>query len=95
MHMKSIYKVPDGKLIKIFLDYDQSTKIIESITIAGDFFAYPEESIQQLEKVLQGKKLDESLLEQMIKEFVVTNNVEFIGISPRSITDAIMRCSND
>ena len=92
MKMKSIYKVPDGKLIKIFLDYNQSTKTIESITIAGDFFAYPEDSIKKLEEVLTGKTLDKTRLEERIGKFVEDNRVEFIGICPASITDAIMRC---
>jgi hypothetical protein len=92
MKMKSVYKVPDGKLIKIFLEYNLPMKTIKSIIIAGDFFAYPEESIQQLEQLLQGTPLDEKRVETMIKDFVKDNQVEFIGVSPASITDAIMRC---
>ena len=43
MKSKSIYKVPNGKLLKIFLDYDKKTQSINYINITGDFFAYPEE----------------------------------------------------
>jgi hypothetical protein len=92
MQTKSIYKVPDGKLIKIFLEYKKEPNLIKSITIAGDFFAYPEESIQQLERTLIGKPIEKSGLQQLITDFVDEHNVQFIGISPKSLTEAVMRC---
>ena len=42
MQSKSVYKVPNGKLLKIFLDYNIENKLINNISITGDFFAYPE-----------------------------------------------------
>ena len=39
MKSKSIYKVPDGKLLKINLSYDEKDLLIKSINIMGDFFA--------------------------------------------------------
>ncbi|MBS3778583.1 MAG: hypothetical protein KGY50_04770 [Candidatus Thermoplasmatota archaeon] len=92
MQTRSIYKVPDGKLIKIFLKYKKHPDLIESINIAGDFFAYPEESIQQLEQTLIGKPIKKTKLEQLITDFVDAHNVQFIGISPQSLTEAVMRC---
>ena len=50
MYLKSIYKVPNGKLLKVSLDYDEVDNSIEQIRITGDFFAYPEESIELIEK---------------------------------------------
>jgi hypothetical protein len=92
MKTKSIYKVPDGKLIKIILEYEHTSHVIKTISIAGDFFAYPEESIQQLEILLQGMPLDKLKLQQKIMQFVKENNIQFIGISPQSLTEAVMRC---
>ena len=45
MQSKSIYKVPDGKLLKIFIEYNEKDKSIKNINIMGDFFAYPEATI--------------------------------------------------
>lgn len=92
MQTSSIYKEPNGKLIKIFLTYNPTLNSIDAITISGDFFAYPEESIQQIECKLQGKPFDKNTVYQVISQFVLDNKVEFIGISPESITEAMMRC---
>lgn len=92
MQTKSIYKVPNGKLIKIFLDYNSESNTIASIQISGDFFAYPEESIHQLEEQLKGKQLEKNGLYDFINSFVQKNKVEFIGINPESLTEAVMRC---
>lgn len=93
MKTKSIYKVPNGKLIKIFMDYNQKPSYIKDIKITGDFFAYPEESIQRLEQYLIGSEIEKSSLEKMIAHFVKKNKIEFIGVSPESITEAVMRCT--
>jgi lipoate---protein ligase len=53
--VRNIHK--SEKLIKIFLGYDECTKIINSIKITGDFFLYPEESLDELEANLIGTKL--------------------------------------
>ena len=92
MKAKSIYKVPNGKLIKIFLDYNLESNTISSIQISGDFFAYPEESIHKLEEQLKGKQIEKNELYEIINSFVKENKVEFIGINPESLTHAVMEC---
>lgn len=92
MKTKSVYKVPNGKLIKIFLEYDPPSHVISSIQIAGDFFAYPEESIHQLEQRLIGSRLEKKELQNQISSFLEEHHVQFIGICPKSLTEAVMRC---
>jgi lipoate---protein ligase len=92
MQTKSVYKAPNGKLIKIFLDYNPSSLAIDSIQITGDFFAYPEESITLLEEQLKGKSIEKKGLFELISSFVEKNQVEFIGICPESLTEAVLRC---
>ncbi len=92
MQTSSVYKPPNGKLIKIFLEYDPKINSINDVTISGDFFAYPEESIRQIEIELKGKTVDKEIIHKVISQVVFDNNVEFIGISSESITEAIMRC---
>ena len=58
----NIYK--SKKLIKISLEYDEHSKIISSITITGDFFLYPEETLDTLEVNLIGTKMDRNSIKK-------------------------------
>lgn len=91
MKSKSVYKVPKGKLLKIFLDYDEKNKVINYVKITGDFFAYPPESIELIEDKLKNKLLDREVLVERIDKVVKKNNVQLIGIDPVSIVDCIFR----
>ena len=90
MIYKSIYKVPNGKLLKIKLECDD-VKIL-SIQITGDFFSYPEEGIEIIEEELKGKKLDENVLLEKIQETISKNEIEFIGLDAKGLTTGIMMC---
>jgi hypothetical protein len=74
----NIYKTK--KLIKVFLKYEddkEGNKIISSVRITGDFFLYPEESLENLEVQLKDKGL---------------NNSEAFGFDSESLSDAILGC---
>ena len=92
MNSKSIYKVPDGKLLKIFINYNIKKNIINKINITGDFFAYPEESIEIIEKNLKDVKLERSLLLDKINSIKKEYKIEFIGLNTEGITEGILRC---
>ena len=92
MNSKSIYKVPNGKLLKIFLDYNKKTNSITSISITGDFFAYPEEAIELIEKKLIDSKLEKSILLEKITSTIEENNIEFIGLNAEGLTQGILMC---
>jgi lipoate---protein ligase len=93
MKIQSVYKVPKGKLLKIFAEVDEKKETLQSIKITGDFFAYPEESINQLEDILKNTPFNEKDLYQTISTFIKDQNVQFIGIDADGLTDAIMRCA--
>jgi hypothetical protein len=92
MKSKSIYKVPNGKLLKIFLDYNEKTKNINSINITGDFFAYPEEAIETLEEKLKNTIIKKEILMEKISTIINEKNIEFIGLNAEGLTDGIMLC---
>jgi hypothetical protein len=92
MEVKSIYKIPDGKLLKIFLDYNIKTKVINHIKITGDFFAYPEEAIEIIEKKLVNAKLNRNNLIAKIDLIIKQNSIEFIGLNTQGLTDGILMC---
>lgn len=92
MNLKSVYKVPNGKLLKIFLDYDNKNNLINNISITGDFFAYPEESIEIMEKKLKDTLLIKDDLLKKINSVIKRYNIEFIGLDAEALVEGIIRC---
>src|SRR5215213_8703859 len=64
----NIYK--SKKLIKVSLEYDEDNKIVNSITITGDFFLYPEETLDELEVSLIGTKLGKDDIKKKNREVI-------------------------
>lgn len=92
MKSKSVYKVPNGKLLKIFLEYNENNNSISSINITGDFFAYPEEAIEIIENKLRNILLSRQILIEKISSVIKENNIEFIGLDAEGLTDGILMC---
>lgn len=92
MQSKSVYKVPQGKLLKISLVYDKKNKSIDKISIMGDFFAYPEEAIEKIEDELRNAPLEKESLLDKINEVIKKNNIEFIGLDAEGLTTGILMC---
>jgi hypothetical protein len=92
MLSRSIYKVPQGKLLKISLTYDENTNMISQVRITGDFFAYPEEAIELLEKELINSVLEREYLIKKIRSIIKKYNIQFIGIDAEGLTQAIVMC---
>ena len=84
----NIYK--SKKLIKVSLEYDERSKIINSIIITGDFFLYPEETLDALEVDLIGIKLEKDCIEQKVEKFL--SGSEAFGFDSESMTYAILGC---
>jgi hypothetical protein len=84
----NVYK--SQKLIRIMLEYDETENTINWITIAGDFFVYPEEALESLEASLIGTKLEKEILKQEIDKCL--KNSEAYGFDSSSLTDAILGC---
>ena len=88
---QNIYKTQ--KLIKILLEYndqEDGKKIINSIKITGDFFLYPEESLEDLEAQLKGTLLDRYKLKEKIDKCL--ENSEAFGFDTESMVAAILGC---
>ena len=92
MQSKSVYKVPGGKLLKIALTYDKKNKSIDKISIMGDFFAYPEESIETIENELKNTRLQKDSVKKKINKVIKENNIEFIGLDTEGLTTGILMC---
>ena len=92
MRSQSVYKVPQGKLLKISIEYNEKNNIIKEIQITGDFFAYPEEAIEQMEAALKNTLLERSHLLEKIRSIINENNIQFIGVDAEGLTQGILMC---
>ncbi len=85
---KNVYK--SQKLIRVFLEYDECSNTIHAIMITGDFFVYPEDGIEKLERSLIGSKLDRDSIKQRIE--LALKDSEAFGFDHESMTEAILGC---
>lgn len=92
MQLNSVYKVPNGKLLKISLKYNKKNDIIEGIRITGDFFAYPEEAIEIIEHALQQTLFSQKHILEKISLLITRHNIEFIGLNAEELTKGILMC---
>jgi lipoate---protein ligase len=81
------------KLIRIMLEYDETENTINSISISGDFFLYPEEALETLEAHLIGTKLERDTLKQEVDKYL--KNSEVYGFDSISLTEAILGCKTE
>ncbi|HLC36899.1 MAG TPA: hypothetical protein VJK05_04815 [archaeon] len=88
MHDFVSKKIPNGKLLKLRVDFG---KKINSITISGDFFIHPEEGIDLIEEALKGTPVtfDTEEFIQLINAVVKENNLELIGFSVRDLAEFV------
>ncbi len=84
--LKGELKVKGGKLIKCTLELDEEK--IKRIKITVDFFMYPEDAIEKLEKSLQGIQFDEEEISKKVKEAL--KDVELIGVAMEDFVDVIL-----
>lgn len=84
-----IYKVPEGKVIRIEMEFSE---VIKSIKISGDFFLHPEEAIERIEEALAGTALEEKSIFDAIMEVAELEKIKFFGIDAASLTRAILLC---
>jgi len=92
MKSQAVYKVPQGKLLKISLEYDEEKNVITDIRITGDFFAYPEEALELLETNLKNTTLDHVHVFEKISSLITAYHIQFIGVNAESLTHAILMC---
>lgn len=92
MQSQAVYKIPQGKLLKISLEYDEKKNTITDVRVMGDFFAYPEEAVEVLEKKLIHTVLERKPLVNIIRTIIKEHNIEFIGLDAEGLTQGILMC---
>jgi len=82
------YKAPKG-LIRVKIVVQR--KKISNITISGDFFMYPEDSLWKLEKTLQGLPTDIEKVRFQLQTFYRENGIVSPGVKPEDFAEAVHR----
>ena len=67
-------KVPDGKLVRVAVTYDER---IEDVAITGDFFLEPPEALAALEAAIEGHPTDVTADE--LRREIETVEADLIG----------------
>lgn len=84
--MRHVVHKTKGGLIRVSVD---AADKINDIRITGDFFIYPEESVEALEKALVGVSTEEAEILKVVKDFY--ENIEGMDISAEDIVNAIKK----
>lgn len=88
--MHGEYKTPGGKLVRV--DVEVEAGVLRDVVVSGDFFLYPEESLEQITGALHG--LPETASEAEIAAAVATAipaGTEWLGTSPEGLAIAVRR----
>jgi lipoate-protein ligase A len=92
MKREVLVEDPRGKFLKITMDFDE---VINDIVITGDFFAHPEESIDELQENLKGVKTEPDEIRTILEDFFEEKGVRMYGISVEGVFRGIMECLED
>ena len=66
---------------------------ISNISISGDFFMYPEEAIEVLERTLEGVEVQEKALLAAVQNFYNSTGAMTPMLEPRHWVEAILRAT--
>ena len=86
-------KVQGGKLVRAKVEL--AGKKIRNLIITGDFFAYPEDLIELIEKNLEGFEADYTNIRETIENIVKLEKATLIGVKPEDIAEVIMKATTE
>ena len=85
--ISKVIKEKGGKCVSIEVGATRDC-IITHVSITGDFFAFPPEAIDEIEKYLRGKKAVKPLI---VNVKYLISDVEFAGVSREEFLDLLTR----
>jgi len=84
------FKAPKG-VIKVELELTDG--IISCISLSGDFFMYPEDALERLERALVGVKAERGSLLTAVQRFYSSTGVQTPMVEPAHWVEAILRAA--
>ncbi|MDI6642599.1 MAG: lipoate protein ligase C-terminal domain-containing protein [Candidatus Hodarchaeaceae archaeon] len=82
------FKAPKG-VIKVELELSDDK--ISRISLSGDFFMYPEEAIEELERALEGVEARKEALLVAVRDFYSLSGAQTPMVEPEHWVEAILR----
>lgn len=88
--MHGEYKTPGGKLVMVDFDIEQGR--LKNVVVSGDFFLYPEETLDTINATLEDapSDLDSDELVRRL-ESAIPDSAELLGFSPEAVVVAVQR----
>jgi len=80
-----------GKTLKVEMTMNVSEGRIVNVTISGDFFAYPSETLEELELEIRGKTVEEAL--KIIDDY--EGRVKLVGASLQDVKQLIQQAGRE
>ena len=84
------FKAPKG-VIKVELELKDDT--ISRISLSGDFFMYPEDALERLERALVGVKAERESLLAVVQSFYSSTGARTPMMVPEHWVEAILRAA--
>ena len=78
-------KIKNGKLLRV--EFEKKDDRITKIKITGDFFIYPEESIEKIEKIIISTK--QPKLTEELNKFIDSNNIHIVGFAVENLVESL------
>lgn len=93
MKYEAIKKVIGGKFLRVKIE---AAEKINTVSITGDFFLHPEESLPAIEKSLLGlpTQTPENIFAEKIHSVLAEQKANFIGVSAEDIAQTIIEAIN-
>ncbi len=82
-------KIPAGKLVRVDVIYSDR---IDTVKITGDFFLHPEETLDEILKLLTGQTLplDSQALTHQLEALLAQHDAQLIGASSQDIVEILL-----
>ncbi len=87
--LRTVNHQSPGGLIRVSMRIDDSRKRIKSVFVFGDFFAYPQRSIMDLEACLKNHRSDMEAVSNTIHAFFRDHSVQIPGVKAEDFCQAI------
>jgi lipoate-protein ligase A len=89
---EAAHKAPGGLIRATILTKEQT---LDDVTLSGDFFIFPQDSIPGLERRLTGSPLVEEALHQRSAEFWQDNQIQAPGLAPKDVAKVVMIAADE
>jgi lipoate-protein ligase A len=77
----------------IKVELETAGKNISHVSISGDFFIYPEEAIEALERAIEGVRVQKKALLAAVKKFYMSTGALTPMVEPEHWVEAILRAA--